>query len=172
MPKPPNKRSPKTPWPYWPLQLKTSSSHVEGCERNWLINTKEFLFDNKNNLTGLKTVEVKWETKNGERPKLIEIKGSEKIWNCDIVLLALGFLGPKSGLAQQLGVNTDEKSNYKTNNYQTNISNVFSAGDMRRGQSLIVWAISEGREAAREVDIYLTGSSDLATKGDGQLPAM
>ena len=120
----------------------------------------------------LKTVEVKWETKNGERPKLIEIKGSEKIWNCDIVLLALGFLGPKSGLAQQLGVNTDEKSNYKTNNYQTNISNVFSAGDMRRGQSLIVWAISEGREAAREVDIYLTGSSDLATKGDGQLPAM
>ena len=172
MPKPPNKRSPKTPWPYWPLQLKTSSSHVEGCERNWLINTKEFLFDNNNNLTGLKTVEVKWETKDGKRPKLIEIKGSEKIWDCDIVLLALGFLGPKSGLAQQLGVNTDEKSNYKTNNYQTNISNVFSAGDMRRGQSLIVWAISEGREAAREVDIYLTGSSDLATKGDGQLPAM
>ena len=172
MPKPPGHRSPTTPWPYWPLQLKTSSSHKEGCDRNWLINTKEFVKDNEGKLIALKTIKVKWEIPLGERPKLIEIEGTEKTWPCDLALLALGFTGPESSLADQLGIKKDTRSNYQTSlgKYQTNIPNIFTAGDMRRGQSLIVWAISEGREAAREVDIYLMGKSDLPTKGDFDLP--
>ena len=166
MPKPPGHRAPSTPWPYWPLQLKTSSSHKEGCERNWLINTKEFVKDADGKLTALKTVEVEWKMVPGQRPQLIEREGSEKIWPCDLALLALGFKGPESTLADQLGLDRDARSNYKANygEYQTNVPNVFAAGDMRRGQSLIVWAISEGREAARQVDIYLMGKSDLPTK--------
>ena len=171
MPKPPGQRSPSTPWPYWPLQLKTSSSHKEGCERNWLINTKEFVKDATGKLIALKTVNVEWKMEPGQRPQLIEIEGSEKTWPCDLALLALGFTGPESTIADQLGIKTDERSNYKAElgKFQTNIPNVFVAGDMRRGQSLIVWAISEGREAARQVDIYLMGKSDLPTKGNGDL---
>ena len=172
MPKPPVNRSKKTPWPYWPLQLKTTSSHKEGCDRNWLINTKEFITDNKGNLTGLKTVEVEWKIVPGERPELIEKEGTEKIWPCDLALLALGFTGPETTLSDQLGLKLDERNNYKAKNYQTNVPHIFTAGDMRRGQSLIVWAISEGREAAREVDIYLTGDTDLPTKGEGDLPGV
>lgn len=172
MPKPPLHRSKKTPWPYWPLQLKTTSSHKEGCDRNWLINTKEFIKDEKGNLTGLKTVEVDWKIVPGQRPELIEKKGTEKIWPCDLALLALGFTGPETTLSEQLGLKLDNKNNYKANNYQTNISHIFTAGDMRRGQSLIVWAINEGREAARAVDIFLTGDSDLPTKGEGDLPGV
>ncbi|MDO6813752.1 glutamate synthase subunit beta [Tenacibaculum soleae] len=166
MPKPPGHRSSTTPWPYWPLQLKTSSSHQEGVERNWLINTKEFVKDEKGNLTALKTVNVKWEMVPGKRPKLIEIEGTEKTWPCDLALLALGFTGPESTLADKLGIEKDVRSNYKAayGKYQTSVSNIFTAGDMRRGQSLIVWAISEGREAARQVDIYLTGKSELPSK--------
>ncbi len=169
MPKPPIGRAESTPWPFWPLQLKTSSSHEEGCDRNWLINTKEFITNDKGELTALKTVNVEWEIIPEQRPKLVEIEGSEKIWPCDMVLLALGFLGPDQTIAEQLGLETDARSNYKDTNYQTNKPNVFTAGDMRRGQSLIVWAISEGREAAREVDIYLMGQSDLPTKGNGDI---
>lgn len=169
MPKPPVGRSETTPWPFWPLQLKTSSSHEEGVERNWLINTKEFITNTKGELTALKTVNVEWEIVPGQRPKLVEIEGSEKTWPCDLVLLALGFLGPDQTIAEQLGLETDARSNYKDTNYQTNKPNVFTAGDMRRGQSLIVWAISEGREAAREVDIYLMGQSNLPTKGNGDI---
>ena len=166
MPKPPGHRAPSTPWPFWPLQLKTSSSHKEGCDRNWLINTKEFVKDADGKLTALKTVEVEWKMVPGQRPQLIEREGSEKIWPCDMALLALGFTGPESTLADQLGLDRDARSNYKAayGEYQTNVPNVFAAGDMRRGQSLIVWAISEGREAARQVDIYLMGKSDLPTK--------
>ena len=171
MPKPPMGRSETTPWPFWPLQLKTSSSHEEGCDRNWLINTKEFITNDKGELTGLKTVEVEWKIKPGERPQLIEKPDTEKVWPCDLALLALGFTGPESSLAEQLGIETDNRSNYKAEygKYQTNIPHIFTAGDMRRGQSLIVWAISEGREAARQVDIYLTGDSSLPTKGNGDL---
>ncbi|HBK72470.1 MAG TPA: glutamate synthase [Flavobacteriaceae bacterium] len=169
MPKPPVGRSEKTPWPFWPLQLKTSSSHEEGCDRNWLINTKEFVTNAKGELTALKTVEVEWKIKPGQRPQLIEKPNTEKIWDCDLVFLALGFTGPEKTLSEQLGLDLDARSNFKATNYQTNISKIFTAGDMHRGQSLIVWAISEGREAAREVDFYLMGQTDLPTKGDGDL---
>jgi len=172
MPKPPVVRSESTPWPYWPLQLKTSSSHEEGCNRNWLINTKEFITNDKGELTALKTVEVEWKIVPGQRPELIEREGSEKIWPCDLALLALGFTGPEKTLSEQLGIDTDFRSNYKATNYQTNVPHVFTAGDMRRGQSLIVWAISEGREAAREVDLFLMGSTNLPTKGNGDLPTL
>ncbi|WP_064967297.1 glutamate synthase subunit beta [Tenacibaculum ovolyticum] len=166
MPKPPGHRSPTTPWPYWPLQLKTSSSHEEGVERNWLINTKEFVTDKNGKLIALKTVNVKWKMIPGQRPLLVEVEGTEKTWPCDLALLALGFTGPESTLADKLGIKKDARSNYKAEygKYQTNIPNVFAAGDMRRGQSLIVWAISEGREAARQVDLYLMGKSELPSK--------
>ena len=172
MPKPPKERSTSTPWPFWPLQLKTSSSHEEGCDRNWLINTKEFIANDKGELVGLKTVEVSWKMVPGNRPELIEKEGSEKIWPCELALLALGFTGPEKTLSEQLDLEIDIKNNYKTTNYQTNKPNVFTAGDMRRGQSLIVWAISEGREAARVVDLYLMGSTNLPTKGNGDLPSI
>ena len=166
MPKPPGHRSAKTPWPFWPLQLKTSSSHKEGADRNWLINTKEFVKDTNGKLIALKTVNVEWKMVLGEKPQLIEIAGTEKTWPCDLALLALGFTGPESTLADKLGLNTDARSNYKATygKYQTNVSNIFTAGDMRRGQSLIVCAISEGREAARQVDIFLMGKSELPSK--------
>ena len=102
MPKPPGHRSPATPWPFWPLQLKTSSSHEEGVERNWLINTKEFIKDKNNKLIALKTVNVEWKMTPGELPQLVEVEGSEKIWPCDLALLALGFTGPESTLAVKL----------------------------------------------------------------------
>ena len=172
MAKPPVERSASTPWPYWPLQLKTSSSHEEGCERNWLINTKEFLTNEKGELTGLITVEVSWKITPGKRPELIEKEGSEKTWPCELALLALGFNGPEKTLSEQLGLEIDFRNNYKATNYQTNNPHIFTAGDMRRGQSLIVWAISEGREAARAVDIYLMGKSSLPTKGNGDLPGL
>jgi len=175
MPKPPGHRSASTPWPFWPLKLKTSSSHKEGVERNWLINTKEFIKDKDGKLIALKTINVQWEVIPGKRPKLIEIAGTEKTWPCDLALLALGFTGPESTLADKLGIDKDGRSNYKAiyGKYQTNIPNIFTAGDMRRGQSLIVWAISEGREAARQVDIYLMGKSELPSKDiSGDLIAM
>ena len=171
MPKPPIGRSTQTPWPYWPLQLKTSTSHEEGCDRNWLINTKEFITDNEGKLTALKTVEVSWYIQPNKRPQLIEKEGSEKIWACELVLLALGFIGPETTLSEQLGVDLDARGNYKATKYQTNVPHVFTAGDMRRGQSLIVWAISEGREAAKSVDNYLMQNSYLQSKGKGDIPA-
>jgi glutamate synthase (NADPH/NADH) small chain len=171
MPKPPMVRSENTPWPFWPLQLKTSSSHDEGCERNWLINTKEFVTNESNELIALKTVEVSWKTIPGQRPQLIERVGSEKEWPCDLALLALGFTGPEKTLPEQLGLKLDTRTNIKasTNDYATNISGIFTAGDMRRGQSLIVWAISEGRQAAHHIDAYLMGSSNLPLKDDNDL---
>lgn len=172
MPKPPVGRSPKTPWPYWPLQLKTSSSHEEGCDRNWLINTKEFITNDDGDLTALKTVEVEWKMIPGERPQLMEKPETEKIWKCDLVLLALGFTGPEPTIADAVGIKKDARSNYKATHYQSANPKYFVAGDMRRGQSLIVWAISEGREAARAVDLYLMESTELPTKGAGDLPGV
>ncbi|MBL6649001.1 MAG: glutamate synthase subunit beta [Flavobacteriaceae bacterium] len=170
MPKPSSERSEENPWPYWPFKLKTSSSHEEGIHREWSILTKEFIGDNSGKVKSLKTVEVEWIKKEGERPILKEIKGSEKLWPCDLALLALGFTGHEPDLVDKLNLQTDNNNQIVTNNYQTSVANIFSAGDMRRGQSLIVWAISEGREAAYQVDKFLMGSSKLETKENGDLP--
>ena len=172
LPKPSTGRLAHQPWPYWPMRLKTSSSHQEGVERFWSISTKEFLGDKNGNLTGLITVEVEWIFNEGERPQLKEIEGTEKQWDCDLALLALGFSGPEKTLSEQFGLETDFRSNIKatTLDYKTNIPGIFTAGDMRRGQSLIVWAISEGRQAAYHVDKYLMGNSSLPLKDNNDLP--
>ncbi|HPF96378.1 MAG TPA: glutamate synthase subunit beta [Mangrovimonas sp.] len=172
MPKPPVDRPENQPWPYWPMRLRTSSSHKEGVNRQFSISTKKFLKDDEGKLKGLVTSEVEWVIKPGERPQLKEVPGTEKEWPCDLVLLALGFLGSEKSLAEQFGVEMDERANIKASdtNYQTNLPKVFTAGDMRRGQSLIVWAISEGRQAAHHVDKFLMGKSDLPLKGEGDLP--
>ncbi|GFR75357.1 glutamate synthase (NADH) small subunit [Elysia marginata] len=173
MPMPPKERTRENPWPYWPFTLKTSSSHQEGVVRTFSVLTKEFISDKNGKLKALKTVDVKWEKNDEEPPKLKEIKGSEKEWSCNLVLLALGFKGPEKTLSEKLNLELDNHSNIKTDkNYQTNIPNIFTAGDMRRGQSLIVWAISEGREVAHHVDKYLMGYSDLPIKEKGDLPTV
>ncbi|MEL6251276.1 MAG: glutamate synthase subunit beta [Bacteroidota bacterium] len=160
--KPPLNRSEDNPWPLWPMVLRTSSSHEEGCDRSWAILSKEFIGDEKGNVKALRTVEIEW--KPGSR-EFKEIEGTEKVIPCDLALLAVGFLYPqKEGLLEKLGVKLDKRGNVHTDFYQTSVEGVFSAGDMRRGQSLVVWAISEGREAARAVDIYLMGSSNLPSK--------
>lgn len=172
--KPSTGRPANQPWPYWPMRLRTSTSHKEGVERFFSISTKEFVGDVNENLKGLVTVEVEWKSKKGEKPQLNEIPNTEKHWDCDLVLLALGFTGPDTTLIEQLGLETDFKTNIKasTNNYKTNVPGIFTAGDMRRGQSLIVWAISEGRQAAHHVDFYLTGYSNLPLKDDNDLPSI
>jgi len=172
MPKPSKERSDENPWPYWPFKLKTTSSHDEGIHREWSILTKEFIGDKNGHVKSLKTVEVEWVKEDGKRPRLKEIEGSEKLWPCDLALLALGFTGHEPDLIDKLNLETNEKQQIKTNNYQTSNPNVFSAGDMRRGQSLIVWAISEGREAAYQVDKFLMGTSNLETKEKGDLPSV
>lgn len=160
------------PWPYWPMRLKTTSSHKEGVERFFSISTKEFIGDDNGNLKGLKTVEVEWIFKEGERPQLKEVEGTEKEWECELALLALGFTGSEKTLAAQFGVAMDGRDNIQatTRDYKTNVPAIFTAGDMRRGQSLIVWAISEGRQAAYHVDTFLMGSSTLPLKDDSDLP--
>ena len=170
MSKPSSSRTDENPWPYWPFKLKTTSSHEEGIQREWSILTKEFIGDKNGNVTGLKTVEVEWIKKEGYRPQLKEVEGSEKLWPCDMALLALGFTGHEKSLVEQLGIDTNDRDQLISKNYQTSIPHIFSAGDMRRGQSLIVWAISEGREAAVQVDKFLTGQSKLETKEKGDLP--
>ena len=172
MSKPSENRTNENPWPYWPFKLKTTSSHEEGIHREWSILTKEFIGDENGKVKSLKTVEVEWIKKEGERPQLKEIKGSEKLWPCDLALLALGFTGHEPDLIDKLNLETNISNQIVTNNYQTSVSNIFSAGDMRRGQSLIVWAISEGREAAYQVDKYLMGYSELETKEKGDLPTV
>ena len=170
--KPPVDRPEDQPWPFWPMRLRTSSSHKEGAERFFSISTKEFKGDKKGNLKSLVTVEVEWEKTAGGRPELKEVPGTEKEWPCDLALLALGFLGSEDTIADQLDLEMDPRTNIKASpsDYMTNVPGVFAAGDQRRGQSLIVWAISEGRQAAHYVDTYLMGSSELPLKGEGALP--
>jgi glutamate synthase (NADPH/NADH) small chain len=160
--KPSTERLSKNPWPHWPFTLKSSSSHKEGVERKWSILTKEFIGDENNNIKSLVTVNVEF---NEEKNQFIEIPNSKKIWDCDLVILALGFTGPEKKLPKELDVMLDKKGNISANsNYQTKKNNIFTAGDCRRGQSLIVWAISEGREASYHLDKYLMGSSSLPRK--------
>jgi glutamate synthase (NADPH/NADH) small chain len=167
--KPPETRAESTPWPLWPMMLRTSSSHEEGCNREWAILTKEFVGNENGELSGVKLVNIEWKTVDG-RPTFVEIEGTERVIPCELALLAMGFLHPQhGGMLEQLGIALDERGNVKANNYQTSVPNIFAAGDMRRGQSLVVWAISEGREAARALDIYLMGESKLEAKDQGKL---
>ncbi|NNK27643.1 MAG: glutamate synthase subunit beta [Flavobacteriaceae bacterium] len=170
--KPTEGRPPNQPWPYWPMKLRTSSSHQEGVERFFSISTKEFKGDKEGRLKSLQTVEVEWVFKEGERPELKEIPGTEKEWKCDLALLALGFTGSEKTLPEQFGLEMDFRTNIKASikDYATNVPGIFTAGDMRRGQSLIVWAISEGRQAAHHIDTYLMGKSNLPLKAEGDLP--
>ena len=161
LPQPPLQEDKPLVWPYWPIKLRTSSSHEEGCDRDWAVATKEFVGEN-GRVTKLKAVRVAW-----QGGKMVEVPGSEFEMKADLVLLAMGFLGPaQSGLLEQLGVEKDSRSNVKAATdgegcYQTSVAKVFAAGDMRRGQSLVVWAIREGRQCAREVDQFLMGSTEL-----------
>lgn len=167
--KPPHERTDTMPWPNWPAILRTSTSHEEGCERKWSIATKAFIGDAAGNVKAVKVMEVEWKKQDGKQV-LIEMPGTEKEIPCELVLLALGFLHPlQEGLLQQLKSELDERGNVKCHNYQTSVPGVFSAGDMRRGQSLVVWAISEGREAARAVDEFLMGKSTLEARETGIL---
>lgn len=173
LPMPTKDRPANQPWPYYPMRLKESTSHEEGCERHFSISTKAFL-GKDGVVTGLRTVNLQWEPQpNGAPPKMVEIPGSEKEWKADLVLLALGFVGPEAdNFVTQFGCELDARGNLKAaeGSYATNVPGVFAAGDARRGQSLIVWAISEGRECARAVDTYLMGSSQLPTKVGHDLP--
>jgi glutamate synthase (NADPH/NADH) small chain len=170
-PMPPKDRPASQPWPYWPMKLRGSTSHDEGCERIFAISTKEFVGE-KGVVQKLKTVNVQFAPQAGGPPKLVEVPGSEKEYPADLVLLAMGFLGPETdSIVTQLGCEVDSRGNIKADaNYRTTVPNVFTAGDARRGQSLIVWAISEGREAARCVDLHLMGRSELPTKAGNDLP--
>ena len=168
LPKPPESRANYMPWPTYPMLLKTTTSHEEGADRIWGVATKAFIGDEHGNLKALQIVDLEWTNANDGRPsKFTEKAGSEKEIPCELALLAMGFLHAEpTGLLDELGIELDERGNVKATEqaYQTNITKVFTAGDMRRGQSLVVWAISEGRECARKVDIYLTGSSLLESK--------
>jgi glutamate synthase (NADPH/NADH) small chain len=168
MPTPPKDRTAFMPWPTYPMTLKTSSSHEEGADRKWAIATKEFIGDGKGNLKALKIVDLEWKSSEDGRPSsFVEREGSERTIPCELALLAMGFVNPQYvGLLEQLGVELDERRNVKATEkeYKTSINKVFTAGDMRRGQSLVVWAISEGRECARKVDEFLSGTSLLETK--------
>lgn len=170
MPMPPKDRPANTPWPNWPMMLRTSTSHEEGCERQWSINTKAFIGDENGNLKALRLVDLTWQ-KEGGKMQMIELPGSERDVPCELALLAAGFLHPQhNGLLDDLGLEYDERGNVKTTNYQTSTNpKVFAAGDMRRGQSLVVWAISEGREAARAADCYLMGETKLEAKAVSML---
>ena len=168
MPQPPKDRTEAMPWPTYPMLLKTTTSHEEGCERQWGIGTKEFVSDGKGNLKGVRIIDLEWERDHMGRPmKFTEVAGSEREIPCELVFLAMGFLHTQhDGLLQQLGVELDGRGNVKAGEgeYQTSAERIFAAGDLRRGQSLVVWAISEGRECARKVDEYLMGHSELETK--------
>jgi glutamate synthase (NADPH/NADH) small chain len=170
-PKPAEDRPDHQPWPFWPVRLRTSSSHEEGCERQWGIQTRAFVGES-NRVVKLKTVDVEFVTGGDGRTAMRELQGSEREWPADLVLLALGFTGPESNtVVSALGLELDDRGNIKTDRkHMTARPGIFAAGDSHRGQSLIVWAISEGREAARCVDLYLMGASDLPTKGRGDLP--
>jgi glutamate synthase (NADPH/NADH) small chain len=157
---PPERENTPLVWPYWPIKLRTSSSHEEGCGRDWSIATKRF--EGKNGKVE-KLVAARLEWKDG---KMAEVPGSEFEMPADLVLLAMGFVSPVAGVLEGFGVEKDQRSNARAttegeNAYKTSVNKVFAAGDMRRGQSLVVWAIREGRQCARAVDEFLMGSSEL-----------
>ena len=163
LPQPPDKENKALTWPDWPLKLRTSSSQEEGCDRDWAVLTKRAL-GNGGRIEALECVRVEWAKDSSGRFQMKDVEGSTFQLKADLVLLAMGFVGPRRrGLLEQAGVELDPRGNVKatTQNYQTSVPKIFSCGDMRRGQSLVVWAIREGRQAARAVDEFLMGSSDL-----------
>ena len=171
MPEPSQERSADQPWPFWPMRLRTSSSHQEGGERRWSILSKKFLGEN-GQVVGIETVDVAFAEKTGQRPEMHELPGTTRRWPADIVLLAMGFVGPESDtIVDQYGLSLSDNGTLATDaNGMTSHPGVFAAGDARRGQSLVVWAISEGREVARQVDVYLMGKSALPEKACCDLP--
>jgi len=162
LPRPPDERTAEMPWPYWPMIYRTSSSHEEGVVRDFSINTKRFSGEN-GNVKKLHAIRLEWKTVDNGRPQMVEIPGSEFEIDCDLVLLALGFLGPERvGPIGDLGLKLDERGNVAADkSYMTSVPGVFACGDLRRGQSLVVWAIWEGREAARGIDAFLMGESHI-----------
>jgi len=171
--KPSSESTANDPWPNWPMTLKTSTSQEEGCERDWAVLTKRFLSEDGVNLSGLEVVSVNWQTGADGRNQLKEIEGTKRVIPCDLAFLAIGFIHPKKdGILSQLGVALDQRSNVQTKAYQTSVEKVFAAGDMRRGQSLVVWAISEGREAAAAVDEYLMGKKSALERKEMSILAV
>ncbi len=170
--RPPVDRADDNPWPQWPRIYRVDYGHEEAQQkfgadpRVYNILSKEFIDDGQGNVKGIKAVKVQWSKAEG-RMQMQEVAGSEHIVEADLVLLAMGFLGPENYVAELLGVTTDQRSNYAAEHgkFGTNVPGVFAAGDCRRGQSLVVWAINEGRGAARSIDIYLQGSSILPAPG-------
>ena len=163
LPQPPEHEDKPLTWPYWPVKLRTSSSHQEGCARDWAVATKRFEGRN-GRVEKLVAARVEWQKDAAGQPRMVEMPDTEFELPADLVLLAMGFLGPvQEGLLAQLGVERDPRSNVRANtdDYQTSVPRVFAAGDMRRGQSLVVWAIREGRQCARAVDLFLMGSTEL-----------
>ena len=161
------------PWPTFPMLLKTTSSHDEGCERRWAVATKEFIGDENGNLKALILVDLEWKSEPNKPSHFVEVKGSERKIPCELALLAMGFVHPQhEGLISELELELDERGNVRASEktYQSNINKIFTAGDMRRGQSLVVWAIKEGRDCAEKVDEFLVGTSMLET-ADGNVIA-
>lgn len=169
LPQPPNERASDNPWPQWPKIFRVDYGHAEVAKlhqddpRQFCILSKEFLDDGSGNVCGIKTVRIRWERDNQGRWKFSELEGTEKIFKCDLVFLAMGFVGPEKKVSDRLGIEYDQFGNYKApyGKFATSVPGIFSAGDCRRGQSLVVWGISEGRQAAREIDRYLMGSTLL-----------
>lgn len=163
MPRPPEERAENNPWPQWPMIFRTASAHAEGGERDYAVMTKKLIGEN-GQLKQLQGVRLEWQTPPGGRPNFKEIPGSEFTMDVDLLLLAMGFTGPqKKGMLEQLGVAIDNRGNVQTDeNKMTSVPGIFAAGDMRRGQSLIVWAIAEGRQCAKAIDLFLMGETELA----------
>jgi glutamate synthase (NADPH/NADH) small chain len=167
MPQPPEHENKALTWPYWPTKMRTSSSHEEGCERDWAITTKAFRGDEQGNVRALVTARVEWKRDEATgQMRMVEVPGSEQEVPADLVLFAMGFVAPVSSVLEAFGVERDGRGNARATtdgekSYATNVPRVFAAGDMRRGQSLVVWAIREGRQAAHSVDAFLMGASDL-----------
>ncbi|NVH52198.1 glutamate synthase subunit beta [Photobacterium damselae subsp. damselae] len=168
LPVPPKTRPSNQPWPSYPMIMKTSTSHEEGCDQFWNILTKAFIGDDNGNVKALRIADITWdEAKEGERPSFTEVPGSERIIPCDLAFLAMGFLHPEpTGVLAQLDIALDDRGNVATTGYATNQAGIFAAGDMRTGQSLVVRCINEGRECARAIDNYLMGNSQLEAKAD------
>jgi len=167
MPQPPEQENRQLTWPYWPVKMRTSSSHEEGCERDWSVTTKAFLDDGKGHVRALLAARVQWQRDEATgQMRMAEVPDSEFEVPADLVLFAMGFVAPVGSVLQAFGVGRDGRGNAQAATdgeraYVTNVPKVFAAGDMRRGQSLVVWAIREGRQCARAVDEFLMGRSEL-----------